>query len=310
VTVSDIAMFSQLSFSLDQTLDNIQNVEQELGTGKRVNEPSDDPVSYASAQLLNTEQSAVSNDLSLAQQSRGELSTIDSTLSTVADAVNTAITTATQGADGRIPASQMQTLATQAQSILTEVIGSANMQYEGACVFGGDQVLSPPYSAKGVYSGDNSTNSVTFSDGTTAQMTFAGQSIFGDNTGGPISALNSLVTALNKGDHAGVSATLPQLETALQTLSLARSTVGSNVDTLNNLVTSANGTMTTLQSTASDLVDGDVAQLAMQAQETTLQQQALVQLGSSLGQIAAAQYSRLIDCFDLFTLLMKAPAFY
>ncbi len=31
-----------------------------------------------------------------------------------------------------------------------------------------------------------------------------------------------LVTALNNGDHAGVSAVLPQLETALQTLSMAR----------------------------------------------------------------------------------------
>jgi flagellin-like hook-associated protein FlgL len=146
-------------------------------------------------------------------------------------------------------------------------------------------VLAPPYSAGGVYSGDNSTNSVTFSDGTTAQMTFVGQSVFGDNTTGLISSLNSLATALNSGNHAGVSAVLPQLQTALQTLSMAQSTVGSNVDSLNNLVTNANSTITTLQSTASNLVDGDVAQLAMQEQEATLQQQALVQLGTSLGQM-------------------------
>jgi flagellar hook-associated protein 3 FlgL len=285
VSVSDISLFSQLSFSLDQTLDNIQNVEQQLGTGKRVNEPSDDPVSYASAQLLNTQQSAVSNDLSLAQQSQGRLSTIDNTLSTAADAINTAMTTATQGADGSVSASQMQTLATQAQSILTQVVGSANLQYEGAYMFGGNQVLSPPYSASGVYFCDNTSNSVTFSNGTSVQMTFAGKSIFGDNITGLISALNSLVTALNSGNHAGVSAVLPQLQTALQTLSMARSTIGSNEDSLNNLVTNANSTITTLQSTASNLVDGDVAQLAMREQQTTLQQQALVQLGSSLGQM-------------------------
>jgi flagellin-like hook-associated protein FlgL len=121
----------------------------------------------------------VSNDLSLAQQSQGRLSTIDNTPSTVADAINSAMTTATQGADGSVSTSQMATLATQAQSILTQVIGSANMQHEGAYVFGGDQVLSAPYSASGTYSGDNSINSVTFSDRTTAQMTFVGQSIFG-----------------------------------------------------------------------------------------------------------------------------------
>ena len=66
---------------------------------------------------------------------------------------------------------------------------------------------------------------------------------------------------------------------------MARSTIGANSDSLNNLVTNANSTITTLQSTASNLVDGDVAQLAMKEQESTLQQQALVQLGSSLGQM-------------------------
>jgi flagellar hook-associated protein 3 FlgL len=285
MSVSNISMFSQLSFSLDQTLEKIQNVEQQLGTGKRVNEPSDDPVSYAGAELLNTQQSAVSNDLSLAQQSQGRLSTINNTLSSVNDAINSAISAATQGADGSVSPSQMATLGTEAQSILTQVIGAANMQYEGAYVFAGNQVLSAPYSATGVYSGDNSTNSVTFSDGTKAQMTFAGSSIFGSNTTGLIASLSSLVNALNSGNHAGVSAVLPQLQTALQTVAMATSTVGSNLDTLNNLVTNANSSITTLQSTSSNLVDGDVAQLAMQEQENTLQQQALVQLGSSLGQM-------------------------
>jgi hypothetical protein len=48
---------------------------------------------------------------------------------------------------------------------------------------------------------------------------------------------------------------------------VARSTVGSISDTLNKLVTNANCTITTLQSTASNLVDGDVAQLAMEEQK-------------------------------------------
>jgi flagellin-like hook-associated protein FlgL len=75
---------------------------------------------------------------------------------------------------------------------------------------------------------------------------------------------------------------------------MARSTVGSNVDSSNNLVTNANSTITTLQSTASNLVDGDVAQLAMQEQESTLQQQALVSARHQPRPDAAAQYSRLI----------------
>ena len=285
MSVPDISLFSQLSFSLDQTLTNVQTIEQQLGTGKRVIEPSDDPVAYAGAALLNTDQSASSNDLSLAQQTQGRLTTLDNALATVSNEINAASTTATQGADGSISAAQMQTLATQAQSILTQVIGAGNTQYEGAYVFAGSQVLTQPYSATGTYSGDSATNSITFSDGTQVQMTFGGQSIFGDNTGGLISALTSLVTNLNSGNHAGVSATLPQLQTALQTLAEARSSIGSNLDTLSNVVTNSNNKIVTFQTTQSNLVDADVAQEAMQEQQTTLQQQALVQLGSTLGKI-------------------------
>ncbi len=285
MSVPDISLFSQLSFSLDQTLTNVQTIEQQLGTGKRVIEPSDDPVAYAGAALLNTDQSASSNDLSLAQQTQGRLTTLDNALATVSNEINAASTTATQGADGSISAAQMQTLATQAQSILTQVIGAGNTQYEGAYVFAGSQVLTQPYNAIGTYSGDSATNAITFSDGTQVQMTFNGQSIFGDNTGGLISALTSLVNNLNSGNHAGVSATLPQLQTALQTLAEARSSIGSNLDTLSNVVTNSNNKIVTFQTTQSNLVDADVAQEAMQEQQTTLQQQALVQLGSTLGKI-------------------------
>ncbi|HUA36515.1 MAG TPA: flagellin [Candidatus Binataceae bacterium] len=285
MSIPDISLFSQLSSSLDDTLSNIQTVEQQLGTGKSVIEPSDNPVAYAGAQLLTTQQSAVNNDLSLAQQSQGRLTTLDNTLATVTNEIDAASATATQGADGSLSTAQMQTLATQAQSILTQVIGAGNTQYEGAYLFAGSQVLTPPYNATGTYAGDSATNSVTFSDGTQVQMSFDGQSVFGDNTNGLISALTSLVSNLNSGNHAGVSATLPQLQTALQTLAETRSSIGSNLDTLSNVVTNSNNKIVTYQTTESNLVDADVAQEAMQEQETTLQQQALVQLGSTLGKI-------------------------
>jgi flagellar hook-associated protein 3 FlgL len=285
VSIPDISLFSQLSSSLDNTLSNLQTVEQQLGTGKSVIEPSDNPVAYAGAELLTTQQSAVSNDLSLAQQTQGRLTTLDNTLSTVTDEINSALDSATQGADGSISAAQMQTLGTQVQSILTQVIGAGNTQYEGAYVFAGSQVLTPPFDNSGNYAGDGATNSITFSNGTQVQMTYNGQSIFGDSSTGLISALTSLTNSLNSGNHAGVSATLPQLQTALQTLAQARSSIGSNLDTLTNVVTNSTSQITTLQSTQSNLVDADVAQEAMEEQETTLQQQALVQLGTALGKM-------------------------
>lgn len=283
--VADLTLYNSLAYALDQTTANLQQLEVQMASGKTVNAPSDDPVAFAQSQLLNVQQSAISNDVTIAQQANAKLTTIDGTLSTVADAINSAIANATEGADSSMNASQMATLAQTVQSTLNQVMGSANMQYGGVYVFAGNQVLTQPFSAAGAYSGDNGSNSVTFSNGSTAQLTFDGQAIFGDTNNGLIGALTSLVNALNLGDHAAVAATLPQLQNALQTLSQAQGTVAAGESTTTNLVTNSNSQLTTLQTSASNLVGTDVAQAATQEQEISLQQQALVSLGSDLAKI-------------------------
>jgi flagellar hook-associated protein 3 FlgL len=283
--VADLTLYNSMAYALDQTTGNLQQLEVQMTSGKKVNAPSDDPVALAQSQLLNDEQSAVSNDVTVAQQANAKLTTIDGTLATVADAINSAISNATEGADSSVNTAQMATLAQTVQNTLNQVIGSANMQYGGVYVFAGNQVLTQPFNGAGAYSGDNGTNSVTFSNGASAQLSFDGQAIFGDTNSGLIGTLTSLVSALNLGNHAAVAATLPQLQTALQTLSQVRGTVAAGESTTSNLVNNSTSQLTSLQTSVSNLVGTDVAQAATQEQEITLQQQALVSLGSDLAKI-------------------------
>lgn len=283
--VPDLTLFDSLAFSLDQTTSNLQVAEQQLATGKRVIQPSDDPVAYTEAQLSNQQQSAVSNDLLLAQQVQGRLATVDNALANVSSAVNSALVSATQGADGSVDPAQMKLIGGQIQGILDQVITAADLQYAGSHAFAGNQVLTTPFNPLGAYAGDSGTNSVTFSDGTKLQLSFDGKSIFGDNTTGLIGTLSSLMTALNAGNKAAVSATLPQLQAALQTLVQSRSLVGINLNAASNLLNSSNAELTTLQTASDSLVGVDVAQAAVHQQETLLQQQALVSLGTSFGKL-------------------------
>ncbi len=179
----------------------------------------------------------------------------------------------------------MATLGSQIQSILQQVIGDANSQYGGSHLFAGNQVTAAPYDSSGNYAGDNNSNAVTFSSGTTVQTNFNGQSIFGDSTSGIIGTLTSLATALNSGDKTGVSAALTQLQSGLSTIASTRGTLGINLSSVNSLVNDANSQSVTLQSSISNLVGVDIPQAAAQEQEALLQQQALVSLGSSLGKI-------------------------
>jgi flagellar hook-associated protein 3 FlgL len=155
--VSDITLFNTLSTALDQTANQIQVTEQQLATGQRVNQPSDDPAAYAQTEVLSQQSSAITNDVSVATQAQSQLSTIDSALSSTGNALDSAVQLATQGADATVSTSQMADLGQEVNGLLAQVIGIANTQYDGAYVFSGDQVLTVPFNAAGVYSGGTNT---------------------------------------------------------------------------------------------------------------------------------------------------------
>ena len=137
MTVADATLYSSLASALDTTTSQIQLTEQQMATGKSVNHPSDDPTAYAQTELLEQQQSAITNDVALATQAQSQLTTINGALSQASDILNSAIQNATQGADGTINATQMSALGEAVTGLLTQLVGIGNTQYAGAYVFGG-----------------------------------------------------------------------------------------------------------------------------------------------------------------------------
>jgi flagellar hook-associated protein 3 FlgL len=285
MVVSNISLFNTLTSALDQTANQIQLSEQQLATDQRVSQPSDDPAAYAQTEVLSQQSSAITNDVSIATQAQSQLSTIDGTLSSAGNLLDSAVQLATQGADSTVSTSQMADLGQEVNGLLTQMIGMGNTQYDGAYVFSGDQVLTAPYSAAGDYSGGTNTNSVVLSDGTSMQLNFNGQSIFGDATTGPIGALTALAAALNSGDQSAVAATLPQLQSAIQQIATARAGIGTTMDTASAEATNGNSNLTTLAAAINNVSGTDVAKTTLLFQEQTTQQQALVSLSSELSQL-------------------------
>lgn len=285
MSVSDLTLFNTLSFSLDNTTTNLQTLEQQLSTGKRVNEPSDDPAAFAQGDLLTQQQSAVTNDVSIASLAQTQLTATDGALSSVNTALDTAIQDATQGADGTLNASQMASIGQAVAGLVSQVIGSANFQYGGTYVFGGNQVLAPPYDSSGNYSGDTGANFAQVSDGTKLQLTYNGQAIFGDSTTGAIGALVALQTALNSGSQTAVAATLPQLNAAITQIAQVRSGLGGTINDAASEVTAGNTNLVSLTSSVTSATGLDVAQGAANEQELNLQEQALVSLGTDLAKL-------------------------
>jgi len=283
--VADLTLFNTLTSALDNSTETLQSLEAQLATGKSANRASDDPVAFAVSELFSQQQAAVTNDVSLATAAQTRLNSIDGSLSAASDALTTAIQDATQGANGTLTASQMASLGQEVGGLLSQVIGAANFQYGGTYVFAGNQVQTAPYDSVGNSQGDTGSNSIKLSDGTSIQLTFNGQAIFGDPTTGVIGALSALQTALNSGNQAGVSATLTQLNASVAQIAQTRSQIGAASNLALNEVNAGNSNNLSLTSTISSATDLDIVKASARVQELNLQQQALVYIGSSLGKM-------------------------
>ena len=90
---------------------------QELSTGKKVNQPSDDPAAVAGLIVNNAQTSRVNTYLSNISTLQGSLQEADSTLNSVVTALTQAISAGTEGATGSLNQTDRDSLVQEVNGI-------------------------------------------------------------------------------------------------------------------------------------------------------------------------------------------------
>jgi flagellar hook-associated protein 3 FlgL len=241
---------------------------EELATGKSVNEPSDNPSAAAADVENQAEQSANNQYLQNTSSLENLMGTADSTLSSVVTALNQAIALGTQGANGTLSSSDLQSIMQQVQGIQTEVLQLANTSYQGSYLFSGTETATAPYALDAtqpdgvVYNGNTDVNSVPIAQGRSIQVNLPGSQIFQNSGGDIFGSLQQLVTALQSGNTATIGTATTQLSTALNALSQQRVFYGNAVDQLQSNQTTLQNEQVSLQSQENTLVGANMAEVA------------------------------------------------
>jgi flagellar hook-associated protein 3 FlgL len=175
---------------------------QQISTGRLVNQLADNPAA-ASQDTLNHVQNSLDDqflqNISFLQ-SQGQ--SIDSTLSSVVQAVTQSISLAVEGANGTLSDADRQAVAEQVTGIRDQVLGLANQTFQGNYVFSGTATSTQPFvldatQPDGVrYNGNTNVNSIKISSGQTIAINLPGSQIFTNPAGDLLGALNGLITAL------------------------------------------------------------------------------------------------------------------
>ena len=241
---------------------------QQVSTGKRVTQPSDDPFASAAMVQNTIETGNVDQHTQNVSSVLLTLQSSDSALSSVVTSLTKAVTLGTEGANGTNSAANLQALATQVQGILTSVVSQANTSVSGSYLFGGTSTTTP-FTADSTsptgytYNGNNGVNSVAIGDQTNVQVNIPGSQIFTDPSNNVLASLSSLATALQSGTSADIATATSAVTSAISFIGQQRVIYGNSESQVNAQETTLQQDTVTLASQENNLIGVDEATAAV-----------------------------------------------
>jgi flagellar hook-associated protein 3 FlgL len=236
---------------------------QQISTGRQVNQLSDNPAASAEVTLNHVLGSQDDQYLQNISSLTAQSNTIDSTLSSVVQALTQAISLGTEGANGTLSDANRQAIAQQVGGVRDQVLSLANQTYQGSYVFAGTATSTQPFvldatQPNGVkYNGNTNTNSITISQGNKIPINVPGSQIFTNVAGDVLGSLNGMITALQTNSR--LTAANTNLEQAFSQLTTQRVFYGNTLQQLKSTETYLNSNKLQLASQENALVGVDLA---------------------------------------------------
>lgn len=272
----------QLTAALSRSTAQQQALSSEISSGVRISGLGDDPTAASQNVQFSARIAADSTFTQTASTTTAMMQVADSTLGSVVDQINQAISVATAGNNGTNNASDRSSVAAELTSIRDEILGLANTSYSGKYLFSGSQNNNPPFQldnstspATVVYSGDSVVNFVSTPGGQSIATNLPGQQLFTATGGDLLGTLNTLIQGFSSGNTAATTSLTSQLSAALSQVSKQRALLDGAINRFQSASSYASQEQTQLVANQTNLLQADLPTVATQLSFNQTQQSAL-----------------------------------
>jgi len=231
-------MNQTLLYDLRNVTNQLSTSEQQLSSGYKLNQPSDDPYGASQALKLRADLAANRQYQSNVQDANSWQNVADTALGDIGDSIQRARDLVIQGANDTNDASDRQAIVTELNQLIDSIKTDGNTQYAGRYIFSGMATNTQPYQlgSNDAYSGNTAMITREIGVGVQVAINTPGSSVIGDGTSGLLATLRGIVTDLQSGNTNALSTTdLDALDSANDQLLNARAQVGA----LSNRLTTA-----------------------------------------------------------------------
>jgi flagellar hook-associated protein 3 FlgL len=271
VTVSTLALAQTLTGQLSSQETSIAQLQQQLATGKSLNQPSDNPAAVTQVLALSGQASQLTSWQTNADTASSWLGTANQTANSALESMQSAQSLLLQSLNqGAQDPTTYEALGDQLQGVINNLLSLSNTQYEGRPIFAGTSASPQAYDTSGNYLGNGDVPTVVIGPGSGAGQTVGlsvpGTSIFGVGAANVFATLTAAVTALSSGapTSANLSAALTALNANIATAQQASAVLGDSSQEVASASSSLTTQIASVQSDQADLEDVNIATVTTQ----------------------------------------------
>ncbi len=288
--VTSQSAYNNLLRDIERISERMQNTQLELSSGKKLHKPSDNPAAVSDVIRIAAEQGEVAQYQDNLASAKGRLGVADTTLQGVETMVERVRTLALLSFSN-LSTANLQT--SEISGLRDQILSAANTAFDGQYLFAGSNVDSPAYTQASngtvTYSGNSDVIKLQVGRSATLQVQVPGDQIFT----GPVdvfATIQNLITAMNSGNQAGISAEVANLEQFSSVIGSALGKVGG----LENVAQSIDADLTqySLARTAqrSRLEDADLAASLSDYTQAETALRAATAVGARISNISILDY--------------------
>lgn len=265
--ITESNMIDHMRQNMQASADNYQTSLDELSSGKKLQNPSDDPVGSSRALVIRSMIDDMDHYKRNGQAATSFLQFADGQLNSVTQLIDQARQIAVASANGGTEQDETNaTYVDQVKSIVRQITQLANSDIDGRKIFSGAQTRTEPYSQDDpfhAYRGDDGPITASIAPNVNIRINYSGESTFK-----PIfNALEGLKKDLENGDYTSISTKdIGAIDDGLQAVSLTRASIGTKINEVTDTMTRIQSSQLHMQDQLSSIEDTDLATTYTQLQ--------------------------------------------
>ncbi|MGO9488554.1 MAG: flagellar hook-associated protein FlgL [Solirubrobacteraceae bacterium] len=259
--------------SINNSLVALQRSSEEMSSGRKILEPSDNP--YGASQIITLDgqleglgayATSVQDGIAWTQAATGSMDNMTNTLQRVRELL-------VQASNGTLNAGDLQNIGTEVSQLTEAIKQDADTQYAGQYIFSGTLTTTAPYQAGAEDAFQGNTEAIERSIGPGATIDVATQlsSVLGNGQGAAdgklLDVLRTIAQNLNEAtpeSRAALSTTdLKNLDTNMEALTQLQAVAGSTTDQLNTASTRIETLQDALTKALSNTEDANLAEVSI-----------------------------------------------